>query len=156
MPQNTPGLQRLSDGEALSLFESASLPALSLAAHARRQQLNPSKIVTYIIDRNVNYTNVCLADCSFCAFYRKIDDPESYVLTREQLAQKIDRDAGARREPAPAARAACIPKLKLEWYEDMLRWMKAEFGIHLHAFSAPEIHAFSKINKMTTRKCSAA
>ncbi|MCC6547501.1 dehypoxanthine futalosine cyclase [Candidatus Sumerlaeota bacterium] len=144
---NTP-VTRLSDDDALQLFESAELPELSAAAHAARRRLNPTNIVTYIIDRNVNYTNICLADCSFCAFFRKVDDPESYVLSRDQLAQKIieTQQLGGNQL---LLQGGMHPKLKLEWYEDMLRWMKAEFGIHIHAFSAPEIHAFSRINRLS-------
>lgn len=139
---------RINDDEALWLFEHASLPELSVAAHAVRQRLNPTDLVTYIIDRNVNYTNVCLAVCDFCAFYRKINDPESYVLSRDELRQKIEETQGLGGNQL-LLQGGMHPKLKLEWYEDMLRWMKAEFGIHIHGFSAPEIHAFARINRMS-------
>jgi len=139
---------RLSDEETLELFEHAELPELSAAAHAARKRLNPGNVVSYIIDRNVNYTNICLASCDFCAFYRKIDDPESYVLTRDELRQKIEETQQLGGNQL-LLQGGMHPRLKLEWYEDMLRWMKSEFGIHLHAFSAPEIHAFSKINKLS-------
>lgn len=140
--------ERLSDENALELFRHAQLPELSVAAHAMRQRLNPSKNVSYIVDRNVNYTNVCLATCEFCAFFRKLDDPESYVLTREELAQKITetQELGGNQL---LLQGGMHPKLKLDWYEDLLRWMKSEFGIHVHGFSAPEIHAFSRINKLS-------
>ena len=140
--------ERLSDAEALHLFHHAELPELSAAAHEVRKRLNPGPIVSYIIDRNVNYTNACLATCEFCAFFRKVDDPDAYVLTREELRQKIEetQELGGNQL---LLQGGMHPKLKLEWYEDMLSWMKAEFGIHLHAFSAPEIHAFSKINKLS-------
>ena len=140
--------ERISEEEALHLLEHAEIPELSAAAHAVRKRLNPGPIVSYIIDRNVNYTNACLAVCDFCAFYRDVKDPEAYLLTREELAQKIleTQELGGNQL---LLQGGMHPKLKLEWYEDMLRWMKAEFGIHVHGFSAPEIHAFSKINKMT-------
>lgn len=140
--------ERLLDEEALHLLQHGELPELSAAAHAVRKRLNPGNVVSYIIDRNVNYTNACLAVCDFCAFYRNVNDPEAYVLTREELAQKIQETQSLGGNQL-LLQGGMHPKLKLEWYEDMLRWMKAEFGIHLHAFSAPEIHAFSKINKMT-------
>jgi cyclic dehypoxanthinyl futalosine synthase len=138
---------RINEEEALLLLEQGELPELSAAAHRARFRHNPTRTVSYIIDRNVNYTNICLADCSFCAFFRKIDSPEGYVLTREQLAEKITETLalGGRQL---LLQGGMHPKLKLDWYEDMIRWMKAEFGIHVHAFSAPEIHAFSKINKL--------
>ena len=127
--------KRLTDEEALHLFEHAELPDLSQAAHAVRKRLNPGPVVSYIIDRNVNYTNICLADCSFCAFYRKIDDPEAYVLTKDQLREKIveTQELGGNQL---LLQGGMHPRLKLEWYEDMLSWMRDEFGIHLHAFSA--------------------
>jgi cyclic dehypoxanthinyl futalosine synthase len=139
---------RISDEEALELFHGAQLPELSVAAHAVRTRLNPGRVVSYIIDRNVNYTNICLADCSFCAFFRKLDDPDSYVLDKDQLRQKIEEtmELGGRQL---LLQGGMHPRLKLEFYEDMLSWMKREFGIHLHAFSAPEIHAFSRINKLS-------
>src|SRR5262245_37494957 len=81
--------RRLTDSEAERLFHSPDLLALGRAAHAVRLRLHPEPVVTYIIDRNINYTNVCITDCSFCAFYRKAGDAEAYVRTREELSQKI-------------------------------------------------------------------
>lgn len=138
---------RLDEEEAVHLLRHAELPDLSAAAHAVRKRLNPTNTVTYIIDRNVNYTNACLAVCDFCAFYRNVKDPEAYVLTREELADKIS-ETKALGGNQLLLQGGMHPKLKIDWYEDMLRWMKAEFGIHIHGFSAPEIHAFSKINKL--------
>ncbi|MDX2177497.1 MAG: cyclic dehypoxanthinyl futalosine synthase [Candidatus Sumerlaeia bacterium] len=139
--------ERISDEEALLLFERAELPELSVAAHRARKRLNPTSVVTYIIDRNVNYTNVCLADCEFCAFYRKLGDSEAYVLTHEQLAEKV-RETQELGGNQLLLQGGMHPRLKLEFYEDMLRFLTTEFGIHVHGFSAPEIHAFSKINKL--------
>ncbi|MBI5154397.1 dehypoxanthine futalosine cyclase [Candidatus Poribacteria bacterium] len=139
--------RRLSDEDALHLFEHAQLPELSVAATRIRQRLNPGRTVTYIIDRNINYTNACLADCEFCAFYRKHDDPEAYVLSREELAEKI-RETQELGGNQILLQGGMHPKLKLEWYEEMLGFIKREFGIHLHAFSAPEIHAFARINRL--------
>lgn len=140
--------QRIDEDEALQLLQHTPLPDLSQAAHQARLRLNPGRTVSYIIDRNVNYTNVCLADCSFCAFYRKIDDPEAYVLSKDVLRQKIEETQSLGGNQL-LLQGGMHPRLKIEFYEDLLSWMKSEFGIHLHAFSAPEIHAFSKINKMS-------
>lgn len=142
------GARRLSDDEALALFHGAGLPELSVAATRARFRLNPSRVVSYIIDRNINYTNICLAVCDFCAFFRTAKDPDSYVLSKDQLAEKIQetKDLGGNQI---LLQGGMHPKLKIEWYEDMLSFIKSEFGIHLHAFSAPEIHAFAKINKMS-------
>jgi len=142
------GGERLTEAEAIFLLENAELPELSVAATKVRRRLNPSRTVSYIIDRNINYTNACVADCDFCAFYRKWDHEEAYVLTREQLAEKIREtiELGGRQI---LLQGGMHPKLKLDFYVDMLSWMKREFGIHLHAFSAPEIHVFAKLNKMS-------
>ncbi len=140
--------RRISEEEALELFDGAALPELSSAAHRVARRLNPGRIVTYIIDRNVNYTNACLADCSFCAFYRKVGDPDVYVLTKEQLAEKV-RETQALGGNQLLLQGGMHPRLKLEWYEDMLRFLTGEFGIHIHGFSAPEIHAFARINRLS-------
>ncbi len=139
---------RISEAEALELFDGAALPELASAAHRVARRLNPGRTVTYIIDRNVNYTNACLADCSFCAFFRKVGDPDVYVLTKDQLAEKV-RETQALGGNQLLLQGGMHPKLKLEWYEDMLRFLTGEFGIHVHGFSAPEIHAFAKINRLS-------
>ncbi|MDK2970892.1 MAG: cyclic dehypoxanthinyl futalosine synthase [Candidatus Sumerlaeota bacterium] len=138
---------RLTDEDALYLFENAPLPDLSQAAHAVRLRKNDPGRVTYIVDRNINYTNICLAVCDFCAFYRSIKDPEGYVLSFEELGAKIEetKELGGNQI---LLQGGMHPKLKIDWYEDMLRFIKREYGIHLHAFSAPEIHAFAKINRL--------
>ena len=148
MDEAAAGTRRLSDDEAVALLEGALLPDLAAAATRARRRLNPSRVVSYIIDRNINYTNICSAVCDFCAFFRTAKDPDGYVLTKDQLAEKIveTKELGGNQI---LLQGGMHPRLKLEWYEDMLSFIKREFGIHLHAFSAPEIHAFSKINKMS-------
>src|SRR5438128_9089124 len=81
--------QRISLDEGVALMEQADLNALGRAALAVRQRLHPEPIATYVIDRNINYTNSCIADCDFCAFYRRPGDPEEYVLSRQELYQKL-------------------------------------------------------------------
>lgn len=142
------GGRRLTGEEALTLFHHAPLPDLSRAAHAARLHHNPEPRVTYIVDRNINYTNICLATCDFCAFFRKLKDPDAYVLDFDELGAKIQetKDLGGNQV---LLQGGMHPKLKLDWYEEMLRFIKREYGIHLHAFSAPEIHAFARINRMS-------
>jgi cyclic dehypoxanthinyl futalosine synthase len=146
--EKAPAGGRLTDEEALLLFTDAQLPELSVAATKMRFKLHPTKRVTYIIDRNINYTNACLADCDFCAFYRKHNDAEAYILTKEELGQKIEEtiELGGNQI---LLQGGMHPRLKLDFYTDMLSFIKKTYGIHLHAFSAPEIHAFSKINKLS-------
>lgn len=131
--------QRLDEDDCLRLFESHDLLAMGRAAHTVRMRLHPEPVVTYVIDRNINYTNVCVTDCSFCAFYRKAGDDEAYVRTREDLRRRIEETYAAGGSQI-LMQGGLNPDLPLEWYEDLLRWMKREFpALHIHAFSPTEI-----------------
>lgn len=139
--------ERLSDDDALALFQSNDLTALGAAAHEVRMRLHPEPKVTYILERNVNYSNICAADCDFCGFYAKPWDKErGYVLPREVLDQKI-AELTALGGRQILLQGGLHPTLKLEWYEDMLRHMKERHGIHIHGFSPPEIWWFHRITK---------
>jgi cyclic dehypoxanthinyl futalosine synthase len=140
---------RLNDAEALTLFEEASLPELGEGAHAIRWRLHPENVCTYIVDRNINYTNTCITYCKFCAFYRPPGHPEEYTLTHEALGLKI-RETKALGGVQILLQGGHHPYLKLDWYEDMLRFMKS-FDIHVHGFSPSEIQNFATINKMSVR-----
>jgi cyclic dehypoxanthinyl futalosine synthase len=134
--------RRMSDAEAERLFASPDLLAIGRAAHAARLRLHPEPIVTYVIDRNINYTNVCITDCSFCAFYRKAGDDEAYVRTRDELRGKI-RETYAAGGSQILMQGGLNPELPFAWYEELLRWMKSEFpDLHIHAFSPTEISFF--------------
>ncbi len=133
---------RLGDADAERLFASHDLLALGRAAHAVRMRLHPEPVVTFIIDRNVNYTNVCVTDCSFCAFYRKAGDADAYVRTRAELRAKIEETyaAGGRQI---LMQGGLHPDLPFSYYEELLAWMRAEFpDLHIHAFSPTEISFF--------------
>jgi cyclic dehypoxanthinyl futalosine synthase len=129
---------RLSFEDAMRLGREAPLHDLGLAADARRKALHPDGVVTYIVDRNINYTNVCTTSCRFCAFYRPVGHAEGYVLTREQLTQKIEETVAAGGIQI-LLQGGLNPALHLEWYEDLFRWMKQSFPIQLHALSPEEI-----------------
>lgn len=137
---------RISPEEAFALFQEGDLLSLGNAADRRRKRLHPEKIVTYIVDRNVNYTNACVAYCKFCAFYRPPKDREVYVLSREVFTQKIQElvDVGG---VQILLQGGHHPTLKLDWYEDLLRWIKSRWDIVIHGFSSPEIQHFSKLYK---------
>jgi cyclic dehypoxanthinyl futalosine synthase len=142
------GGTRITTDEALLLLEKADLNSLGRAALAIRNRMHPEPIATYVIDRNINYSNVCVADCDFCAFYRRPGDPEEYVLSRETIHQKIRelRDVGGTQI---LMQGGHHPYLKLNWYEELIRDIRATFpDIHVHAFSPSEIVHFSKIFKM--------
>lgn len=147
--ENTVAGQRLTDDDCLALLRSHDLTALGAAAHAVRLKKHPENVVTYIVERNINYTNICAADCDFCGFYAKQwDEEKSYVLSQEVIDQKIEELIAAGGSQI-LLQGGLHPKFKLEWYEEMLSHLKSQFGIHLHAFSPPEIHWFAKINKMS-------
>ncbi|MGA9751680.1 MAG: cyclic dehypoxanthinyl futalosine synthase [Acidobacteriota bacterium] len=139
---------RLSPEEGLLLLERAPFLELAQAADAVRAGKHPDNVATYIVDRNINYTNVCVANCAFCAFYRRPGDAEGYVHTLETLLQKIQEtvDLGG---TGILLQGGHNPELPFSFYEEMLGAMKARFPkIHIHGFSAPEITFFSKLYKM--------
>jgi len=142
------GGERLSADELLLLFEAGDLHALGAAANAVRERLNPGGVVSYIIDRNINYTNVCVYRCRFCAFYRAPDADDAYVLPFEEIAAKVEETIAAG-GTGILLQGGVHPALRLDFYEGLLRQLKTAFpSVHLHAFSAPEIHFIAKVSKL--------
>ncbi|MBN1475648.1 dehypoxanthine futalosine cyclase [Candidatus Sumerlaeota bacterium] len=139
--------------EAVDLMEHChDLAALGQAAHAVRLARHPEPVVTYIVDRNINYSNVCTELCKFCAFYRPKGHSESYILDRETFARKVEelREAGGRQI---LLQGGIHPDLKIEWYEEMLRWLRSDYpDIAIHGFSAPEIYRFAEISGISLRE----
>ncbi len=143
---------RLSPAEGLRLFAEADLLALGAAADARRSALHPERQVTFILDRNINYTNVCNVYCKFCAFYRAPGKADTYVLTREELAQKIEETLAVGGTQI-LMQGGVHPDLAIDWYEALLAWIKANYNIHVHGFSPIEIRRvaeFSGLDLETT------
>jgi cyclic dehypoxanthinyl futalosine synthase len=137
--------------EAVDLFESDDLIGIGMAADAVRRKLHPEGVVTYIIDRNINYTNFCTEYCSFCAFYRPMGHKEGYVLPIETILDKIQEtvDLGG---TGVLMQGGLNPDLKIEWYEDMLRAIKVKFPqVWLHCFSAPEITCIAEVSGLNLR-----
>jgi cyclic dehypoxanthinyl futalosine synthase len=143
--------QRLSAAEGERLLTEAALFDLGLAADAVRRRKHPDGVVTYIVDRNVNYTNVCTTSCRFCAFYRPVGHPEAYVLSREELAKKLKevKDAGG---VQILLQGGLNPELRIEWYEELFRWIKAEYGLGLHALSPEEILHLAELEGLTVER----
>ena len=139
------GEARLSREGALRLFYEAPLPALGRWATAVCERLHgagPDARRTYVIDRNINYTNVCSASCTFCAFFRKEGDDDAYVLTREQLHEKV-RELVAIGGTQVLLQGGMHPHLGVDFYLDLLRGLKAELPtVHIHGFSPPEFVEF--------------
>ena len=143
---------RLSPEDALRLYDGAPALELGAAADARRQALHPDGDVTYIIDRNVNYTNVCVTRCKFCNFYRPpTNKTDGYVLSREELTQKLQEtvDLGG---VQILLQGGLNPKLPIGWYEDLFRWMKATFPLAIHGLSPEEIRYIAEIENMSIRQ----
>ncbi len=139
---------RLAAGDLRRLFEGATLHQLGAAAHAVRQRVNPGPEVTYIIDRNINYTNVCIYRCRFCAFYRTPGDGDAYVLPFEQIAEKVAETVAAG-GTGILLQGGVHPSLRIDFYEGLLRRLGAAFPtVHLHAFSAPEIWYIAKAERL--------
>jgi cyclic dehypoxanthinyl futalosine synthase len=140
--------ERLTALELHELFERATLHELGAAATAARQRHNPGAAVSYIIDRNINYTNVCVYRCRFCAFYRKPGDADAYVLPFAALAEKVEETLAAG-GTGILLQGGVHPDLRLDFYEGLLRQLKAAYPtIHLHAFSAPEVWFIAKVERM--------
>ena len=139
--------QRLTATDAIALLESRHLAAIGRAADAITRQLHPEPWRTYNIDRNINYTNICAAVCDFCAFYRGPKATDGYVLDRDVLLQKIAETVALGGDQI-LMQGGMHPTLPLEWYEDLLRDIKAHFpSVNIHGFSPPEIHHFTKVSK---------
>ncbi len=146
------GKSRLTDAQAMELHRHASLHDLGQWAHARSQRLHPEDYRTYVIDRNINYTNVCTARCTFCAFRRDHDDADSYTLSFEQIGQKIDELLSIGGTQV-LMQGGMNDKLPIEWYEDLLRFIKSSYPhVHIHAFSPPEFVEFERFFGMDVRE----
>ncbi len=142
--------ERIDGSDFLRLAREASLHQLGFLAGAVRQRLHPEPVVTYVIDRNINYTDICISACKFCAFFKAPEDPAGQVLTREELAEKI-RETQALGGTQILLQGGLHPDKPLEFYEEMLRFMKTT-GIHIHGFSPPEIHHFSQLSGLPVTK----
>ena len=139
--------KRLSRDEALDLYLHSSTSQLGQLADSIRRRKHPSGLVTYIIDRNVNYTNVCVARCSFCAFYRPVGASDGYVLGFEELFQKID-EARAVGGVQLLLQGGHNPDLPLKWYEDLFAAVKDKYSdFKLHALSPPELLHLSRLSQ---------
>ena len=134
--------------EAIDLFNSDDLVGLGMAADQVRRKLHPEGVVSYIIDRNINYTNFCTEYCSFCAFYRPPGHEEGYVHRQEVIFDKIRETIGLG-GTGILMQGGLHPDLKIEWYEDLLRGIKQRFDIWCHCFSAPEIVNIAEVSGLS-------
>jgi cyclic dehypoxanthinyl futalosine synthase len=136
--------------QAIDLFRSDDLLAIGKEADTVRRRLHPDGVVSYIIDRNINYTNFCTEYCSFCAFYRPMGHAEGYILPIETILDKIQETVSLG-GTGILMQGGLHPDLKIEWYEDLLRAIKARFDIWCHCFSAPELVNIADVSGISLR-----
>ncbi|MBR1806063.1 MAG: dehypoxanthine futalosine cyclase [Selenomonadaceae bacterium] len=132
---------RLTDTDALHLFEDGDLLELAKRADAIRKD-KFGNVVTFVIDRNINYTNVCQNECKFCAFFRQANSSDAYLLTHEEILRKV-RETVEAKGTQVMIQGGLHPDLPLDWYEDMLRLIKKNFDVTIHSFTATEIQHFA-------------
>jgi cyclic dehypoxanthinyl futalosine synthase len=145
----------LSESQALDLFRSDDLIGIGMDASALRRKLHPDGVVTYIIDRNINYTNFCTEYCTFCAFYRPLKGPkanEGYILDFDTIYRKISETV-ALGGTGVLMQGGLHPELKIDWHVGLLRGIKRRFPkVHLHCYSASEIIAIAEYSGLNIRE----
>src|SRR3954469_1450770 len=146
------GTARLTDAQAMELYHHPSLHDLGQWAMAASQRMHPGDERTYVIDRNINYTNVCTAKCTFCAFRRDHEDADAYTLSYETIGDKI-QELVAIGGTQILMQGGMNDRLPIEWYEELLRYIKTNFPtVHIHAFSPPEFVEFERFFQMDVRE----
>ncbi len=140
---------RISAGDAHTLLLDGDLLDLGMAAHEVRNRFNDPQVATYNVDRNINYTNICVYKCRFCAFYRAPGDPEGYLLPFEEIGRKVEETL-ALNGTGILMQGGVHPDLPLSFYEDLLRYLRSNYpACHLHAFSPPEIKFIARKERMS-------
>jgi cyclic dehypoxanthinyl futalosine synthase len=129
---------RISPDEGLALLQKADLLSMGELAGAVRKRLHPDRIVTFIVDRNINYTNICVNKCKFCAFYREVDSPEAYVLSKEDIFKKIEETI-ALGGTQILMQGGVHPDLGIDYFEELFSSIKSRFSIQIHSLSPSEI-----------------
>jgi cyclic dehypoxanthinyl futalosine synthase len=146
------GKSRLSEQQAIELYAHPSLEDLGQWASAVTQRMHPEDYRTYVIDRNINYTNVCTAKCTFCAFRRDHEDADSYTLTSEKIGEKI-AELVAIGGTQILMQGGMNDALPISYYEDLLRFIKTKYPtVHIHAFSPPEFVEFERFFNLDVRQ----
>lgn len=143
--------QRMTEEEFLLLYAEADTLEIAKAANQIRDRRFPDNTITYVIDRNINYTNICSCGCRFCAFYRQTDDPDAYVIEESTLLAKIDEaiQLGATQL---MIQGGLNSALKIDFYENMFRLIKSRYDITIHSLTAPEIDFIAKNSGLTIKE----
>lgn len=143
--------RRIDIEEGLALYHGAPLLELAALADRRRYFLHPEPVITYVVDRNINYTNVCSSGCRFCAFYKTPESREGYVISEESLADKIEETL-ALGGTQILLQGGMNPALPLDYYTGLLGFIKSHFDIHVHGFSPPEIACMAAAASLSIRE----
>lgn len=145
-------MTRVSNDEILDLMRNGSLKELGQRAYAIKKNLHPEKITTFIVDRNINYTNICWVDCEFCAFKRKINEDDAYILSFADIDKKIDEllEIGGTQI---LFQGGVHPKLKIDYYEELVEHIHKKYPqITIHGFSAIEINYIAKVSNLSIQE----
>jgi cyclic dehypoxanthinyl futalosine synthase len=145
-------MSRLTKAEALHLIKHGDFRELGKMATAKKKELHPDGITSFVVDRNINYTNICWVDCKFCAFYRHEKDADAYVLSFDEIDAKIDEllEIGGTQI---LFQGGVHPKLKIEWYEDLVEHIHTKYpSITIHGFSSIEIDFIAKVSRISVKE----
>ncbi len=144
--------ERLTAVDGLYLFEKGDLITTGMLAHVVKVKHHPDSVITYIIDRNINYSNICVAFCDFCAFYEKVGSDKGYVLSRQQIVDKIQETVELGGTQI-LMQGGLNPTLKIDFFEELFRFIRSEFPhVRIHALSPPEINYISKISRLSVEE----
>ena len=149
MPINIDLSKRLTKEEAINLIKNGDLKELGKLAYKKKKILHPKGVTTFVVDRNINYTNICWVDCDFCAFYRHEKDKDAYILSFDEIDKKIEEllEIGGTQI---LFQGGVHPKLEIEWYEDLVEHIHKKYPqITIHGFSAIEIDYISRRSNIT-------
>jgi cyclic dehypoxanthinyl futalosine synthase len=136
---------RVSEDEALILLSEADILTLGQMAHKQMLRFHPQGKATFLIDRNINYTNICVSRCRFCAFYRKETDPDAYLLNEEEITKKVS-EAVSLGATQIMLQGGLHPGLNMEYFESIVKKIKTGFNVFIHSFSPPEVYHLSKLS----------
>ena len=143
--------KRLTKKQALSLLKKVDLLELGERADDIRKELHPEKVVTFVVDRNINYTNICINKCRFCAFWRDKKDKDAYILSKEELFKKIEETLQLGGTQI-LMQGGLHPDFGIDYYIDLLKDIKSRFDINVHGFSPPEICYIAYKSDLTIRE----
>ena len=144
--------KRLTKQEAIDLIKNGDLKELGKLAYAKKKQLHPKGVTTFVVDRNINYTNICWVNCDFCAFYRHEKDSDAYILSFDEINKKIDEllEIGGTQI---LFQGGVHPKLEIEWYEDLVEHISKKYPqITIHGFSAIEIDYIARRSNISVKE----